>query len=486
MQTTRPKNGEILYSLTDVPSVGHSTTAALQHIMACFIGIITPTLIIGSVLGLQAEIPYLISMALMTSGVSTFIQAKKFGPVGCGLIAVQGTSFTFISALLVAGTAIKSRGGSNEEIMALMFGLCFFGAFVEIVLSQFIQYLKAVITPLTTGIVITTIGITLIKVGMTDLSGGFNATDFGAPHNLILGLSVLITVIALNASKYPLLRLSAIFIGMLVGCIIAWYQGILSFNNMLSSPLISIPEPFKYGVAFDWELFIPIALVYFLSAIETSGDLTANSLFCKEPIKGPIYLKRIKGGILADGVNSMLAAMFNSFPNTTFGQNNAVIQMTGVASRHVGFYIAGFLVLLGLFPVVGSVLQLMPKPVLGGATLVMFATIAVAGVKILTSEPIDRRKSLIIATSLGLGLGVMMVPETLAQLPQLANNILSSSVTTAGFCAIIMSIAIPEPKAGELEEDNVESQDPSLAPRFNHPAATVLADESPINESERQ
>ncbi|WP_233269136.1 uracil-xanthine permease family protein [Paraglaciecola sp. L1A13] len=444
MLDARPQNNEILYSLNDVPSISHSITAALQHIMACFIGIITPTLIIGSVLGLQAEIPYLISMALMTSGVSTFIQAKKFGPIGCGLIAVQGTSFTFISALLVAGTAIKSRGGSNDEIMALMFGLCFFGAFVEIIISQFIQHLKAVITPLTTGIVITTIGITLIKVGMTDLSGGFNAPDFGAPHNLMLGLSVLVTVIALNASKFPMLRLSAIFCGMLVGCIIAWWQGILSFDDMVSLPLISIPEPFKYGIAFDWELFIPIALVYFLSAIETSGDLTANSLFCKEPIKGPVYINRIKGGILADGINSMLAAVFNSFPNTTFGQNNAVIQMTGVASRHVGLYIAGLLVLLGLFPIIGSVLQLMPKPVLGGATLVMFATIAVAGVKILTSEPIDRRKSLIIATSLGLGLGVMMVPDALAQLPQLVNNILSSSVTTAGFCAITMSILIPD------------------------------------------
>ncbi|WP_166422840.1 nucleobase:cation symporter-2 family protein [Paraglaciecola sp. 20A4] len=471
MLNARPQNDEILYSLTDVPSISHSLTAALQHIMACFIGIITPTLIIGSVLGLQTEIPYLISMALMTSGVSTFIQAKKFGPIGCGLIAVQGTSFTFISALLVAGTAIKSRGGSNDEIMALMFGLCFFGAFVEIIISQFIQHLKAVITPLTTGIVITTIGITLIKVGMTDLSGGFNAPDFGAPHNLMLGLSVLVTVIALNASKYPMLRLSAIFCGMLVGCIIAWWQGILSFNDMVSLPLISVPEPFKYGIAFDWELFIPIALVYFLSAIETSGDLTANSLFCKEPIKGPVYIKRIKGGILADGVNSMFAAIFNSFPNTTFGQNNAVIQMTGVASRHVGFYIAGLLVLLGLFPIIGSVLQLMPKPVLGGATLVMFATIAVAGVKILTSEPIDRRKSLIIATSLGLGLGVMMVPDALSQLPQLVNNILSSSVTTAGFCAIIMSILIPDnTPIDTAEEENVPSsnllvnkQIPSLA-----------------------
>jgi xanthine permease XanP len=383
-------------------------------------------------------------MALMVSGLSTFIQAKKFGPVGSGLIAVQGTSFTFIGALLAAGFMVKNSGGSKDDILAMMFGICFWGAFVEIFLSQFIDKVKSIITPLTTGIVITTIGITLIKVGMTDLAGGFGVSDFGSAENLLLGISVLIIVVAFNASKRPMLRLSAIFIGMLGGSILAWWFGMLNFAAMLDLPLISLPIPFKYGFSFQWEVFIPVALVYFLSAIETAGDLTANSLFCRQPITGPLYIKRIKGGILADGINSLLAAVFNTFPNTTFGQNNAVIQMTGVASRHVAFYIAGLLVLLGLFPAIGAVLQLMPKPVLGGATLVMFATIAVAGVKILTSEPIDRRKSLIIATSIGLGLGVMMVPTAVAQLPDLAKNIFSSSVTVAGFCAILMSILIPD------------------------------------------
>jgi xanthine permease XanP len=446
-------DNEILYGLHDKPPVLASTNAALQHVMASFIGIITPTLIIGTALELNAEMPYLISMALMVSGVSTFIQAKTFGPIGCGLIAVQGTSFTFISALLVAGFMVKDKGGSNEEILAIMFGICFFGAFVEIILSQFVGRLKTVITPLTTGIVITTIGITLIKVGMTDLAGGYGNEDFGSLQNLFLGATVLFIVVLLNVSKHPMLRLSAIFIGMLYGCLMAWYLGALSLDNMIELPLFSIPQPFKYGIAFQLDVFIPVALVYFLSAIETSGDLTANSLFCKQPITGPRYLARIKGGILADGINSMLAAVFNNFPNTTFGQNNAVIQMTGVASRHVAFYIAGLLVLLGLFPVIGSVIQLMPKSVLGGATLVMFATIAVAGVKILTSEPIDRRKSLIIATSMGLGLGVMMVPEALGQLPPLARNILSSSVTTAGFCAIIMSVLIPDKQATQTSPD---------------------------------
>jgi xanthine permease XanP len=439
-----PVNSEILYGLHDKPKVSHCITAAIQHLMACFIGIITPTLIIGNTLDLQAEIPYLVSMALMVSGLSTFIQAKKFGPVGSGLIAVQGTSFTFIGALLAAGFMVKNSGGSKDDILAMMFGICFWGAFVEIFLSQFIDKVKSIITPLTTGIVITTIGITLIKVGMTDLAGGFGVSDFGSAENLLLGISVLIIVVAFNASKRPMLRLSAIFIGMLGGSILAWWFGMLNFAAMLDLPLISLPIPFKYGFSFQWEVFIPVALVYFLSAIETAGDLTANSLFCRQPITGPLYIKRIKGGILADGINSLLAAVFNTFPNTTFGQNNAVIQMTGVASRHVAFYIAGLLVLLGLFPAIGAVLQLMPKPVLGGATLVMFATIAVAGVKILTSEPIDRRKSLIIATSIGLGLGVMMVPTAVAQLPDLAKNIFSSSVTVAGFCAILMSILIPD------------------------------------------
>lgn len=445
-------SNEIIYALEDKPSFSRSSIAGIQHVMACFVGIITPTLIIGSALGLEQEIPYLISMALFVSGLSTFIQAKKIGPVGSGLIAVQGTSFAFISALLVAGFLVKERGGSNNDILAIMFGVCFWGALVEIILSQFVHKLKRVITPLTTGIVITTIGISLIKVGMTDLAGGYGSDDFGSINNIMLGMTVLLVVLVLNASPYPMIRLSAILIGMCCGFCVAAYQGLLSFEHLTSMPIMVIPEPFKYGFAFDFAIFLPVALVYFLSALETAGDLTANCLFCRLPIKGKSYLDRIKGGILGDGVNSMIAASLNTFPNTTFGQNNAVIQMTGVASRHIGFYVAAFLVLLGLFPVIGGVLQAMPKPVLGGATLVMFATIAVGGVKILSSEPIGRRSTLIIATSFGFGLGTMAVPEVVNQLPVWLQNILSSPVTVAGFTAIILSLVLPQEQTAEEME----------------------------------
>lgn len=438
------QNSDVLFALHDVPNVKQSITAGLQHILACFVGIITPSLIIGSALGLESEVPYLISMSLFVSGVATFIQAKTFGPVGCGLIAVQGTSFAFISALLIAGFSVKANGGSKDEILATLFGVCFIGAFIEIIVSLFVDKIKKVITPLTTGIVITTIGVSLIKVGMTDLGGGFGSSTFGSLENISVGVFVLATIIALNVSRNPWIRLSGIMIGMLVGTLVAYFMGMVSFAGVAEQPIVSVPIPFKYGIAFNLDIFVPIALIYFLTALETSGDLTANSLFCGLPLKGPQYIKRIKGGILADGINSAIAAIFNTFPNTTFGQNNAVIQLTGVASRHVGFYVAGMLVILGLFPIIGSVLQAIPKSVLGGATLVMFATIAVGGIKILASEPIDRRKSLIIATSLGTGLGVLMVPEVIQGLPDVLGNILSSSVTSAGFTAILMSVLIPE------------------------------------------
>lgn len=438
------KQTDMLFGLYDKPPLGQSVNAAFQHVLACFIGLVNGTLIIGFALDLLDELPYLISMALFASGISTFIQAKKIGPIGSGLIAVQGTSFAFVSALLTAGTLVRSQGGSNQDILALMFGVCFFGAFVEIFLSFFIVYLKRIITPLTTGIVITTIGLSLIQYGMTDLAGGFGAEDFGSAQHFLLGGIVLGSVVVLNNHHNPYIRLSAILCAMVLGCIIAYSIGLMSFSGVAELPLFSYPQPFKYGFSFDWQLFLPIALIYFLTAVETAGDLTANCLFCNIPLRSKEYYERIQGGVLADGVNSMIAAVFCSFPNTTFGQNNAVIQLTGVASRYVGFFIAGILILLSFFPVIGGVFQAMPKAIIGGATLVMFATVAVAGIKILASEPIDHRKTLIIATSFGFGLGVMMVPEALVALPDSLRNIVSSPITVAGFTAILLSIVLPE------------------------------------------
>ena len=454
---------DLIYGLNDRPKPLPALLAALQHVLAAFVGIITPPLIIGSTLGLTAHLPYLISMALMVSGVGTFIQARRPFGIGAGMICLQGTSFAFLGAVLSAGFLVKQRGGSPEDILAMIFGICFFGAAVQVVLSRFIGQLKRVITPLVTGIVIKLIGISLIKVGITDLGGGFNAPDFGAPTNLALGLFVVLTIILLNRSNTPWVRLSAIIIGLALGSLAAWFSGKLVPQALPDLPLISLPTPFHFGFNFDWSAFLPVALIYLISTIETVGDLTANCMIARQPISGPSYISRLKGGVLGDGISCMIAATFSAFPNTTFAQNNGVIQLTGVASRYVGLYIGAVLFCLGLFPLIGAVLQQIPKPVLGGATLVMFGSVAAAGVRILAQAPLDRRSMLIIATSFGVGLGIAAQPNLLHLMPTLVQNLFDSAITSGGLTAIVLCLLLPEAKAGNLaanhapESDTVES-----------------------------
>lgn len=451
--TAGEEHHHIIYKLHDVPSPGASFLAAIQHILASIIGIVTPTLIIGGALGLGAHMPYLLAMAMFVSGVATFIQCRRIGPVGSGLLSLQGTSFAFLGVVLAAGFAVKERGGTPEDILAMLFGLCLFGCVVEIVLSQFIDKMGRIITPTVTGIVITVIGLSLVKSGFTDFAGGAGAGDtFGAPVNLFLGFLVVAVIVFFSFSRRPMVRIAAIMLGLVVGFVVSIFFGMVDFSKLGAQPVFALPIPFKYGIDFDIGLFIPIAFVYLITAIETTGDLTANSVISGEPVQGETYLKRIKGGVLADGINSGIAAIFGTFPNTTFSQNNGVIQMTGVASRHVGYYIAGILLVLGFFPIVGGAFLLVPKPVLGGATVVLFGSIAVAGIRILASEPIDHRKVYIMAVSFGLGLGVTLVPQSMQQLPDLIQKVFATPITLSGLSAIVLSLVIPE-NAGKTIKD---------------------------------
>lgn len=236
--------------------------------------------------------------------------------------------------------------------------------------------------------------------------------------------------------------MSSIVIGLLIGYAVAWAIGRVDFSTVQSFGGFNLPHPFKYGLDFDFSACIALGLVFLITAIEAYGDITANSLISGEPIEGETFLRRASGGILADGFNSMLAGVLNSFPNSVFAQNNGMIQLTGVASRYVGYYIAGFLILLGTFPGVGLVFSLMPEPVLGGATLLMFGTVASAGIRIIAAQPINRKATLVIALSFALGLSVEMVPEILGQFPDAFRNVFSSGITTGGVTAIVSNLLI--------------------------------------------
>ena len=427
----------LIYGLEDRPPFKDAFFAAIQHLLAIFVAIITPPLIIAGALKLDLETTgFLVSMALFASGISTFIQCRRVGPIGTGLLCIQGTSFSFIGPIISAGTL----GG-----LPLIFGTCMSASVVEMLISRVLKYTRRIITPLVSGIVVTLIGMSLIKVGITACGGGEAAKadgTFGAFRYVGLAVMVLVLIIFFNRSNNRYLRMSSIVIGLVIGYVVAWFMGMVDFSSVESYGGFNIPVPFKYGLSFDWSAFIALGLIYLITAIEAYGDITANSIISGEPVEGEVFVKRASGGILADGFNSMLAGVFNSFPNSVFAQNNGMIQLTGVASRYVGYYIAGILVILGLFPAVGLVFSLIPEPVLGGATLLMFGTVASAGVRIIASQPIDRKATLVIALSFALGFSVELVPEILCQLPQTAQNIFSSGITTGGLTAIISNALI--------------------------------------------
>lgn len=435
--STRDARTGLIYGLNDRPPLQEALFAALQHLLAIFVAIITPPLIIAGALGLDVETTgFLVSMALFASGVSTFIQCRRIGCIGTGLLCIQGTSFSFIGPIISAGML----GG-----LPVIFGSCMAASTVEMLISRVLKHTRKIITPLVSGIVVTLIGMSLIKVGITACGGGnaaLQAGTFGSGRHVGLAALVLFSIILFNRSSNRYLRMSSIVIGLAIGYAVAWGMGAVDFSSVQGYGGVNIPIPFKYGLSFDWSAFIALGLVYLITSIEAYGDITANSLISGEPVEGPTFVKRASGGILADGFNSMLAGMFSSFPNSIFAQNNGMIQLTGVASRYVGYYIAGFLVLLGLFPAVGLVFSLMPEPVLGGATLLMFGTVASAGIRIIASQDIDRKATLVIALSFSLGLSVELVPEILSQLPETLKNIFASGITTGGLTAILTNALI--------------------------------------------
>ncbi|MFP1926213.1 nucleobase:cation symporter-2 family protein [Lonsdalea quercina] len=442
---------ELIYRLEDRPPLPQTLFAAGQHLLAMFVAVITPALLICQALGLPAQdTQHIISMSLFASGLASILQIKTWGPVGSGLLSIQGTSFNFVTPLIMGGLALKNGGADVPTMMAALFGTLMVASCTEILLSRVLHLARRIITPLVSGVVVMIIGLSLIQVGLTSIGGGFAALNdhsFGAPRNLLLAGVVLLVIILLNRQRNPYLRVASLVIAMAVGYLAAWLMGMLPKEmSSTAQSAIMVPTPLYYGLGFDWSLLVPLMLVFMVTSLETIGDITATSDVSEQPVRGPLYMKRLKGGVLANGLNSMLSAVFNTFPNSCFGQNNGVIQLTGVASRHVGFVVALMLIVLGLFPAVSGFVQHIPEPVLGGATIVMFGTIAASGVRIVSREPLNRRAIMIIALSLAVGLGVAQQPLILQFAPDWLKTLLSSGIAAGGITAIVLNLVFPQEK----------------------------------------
>lgn len=428
-----------VYELNGRPDMKDSVVFGLQHVLAMFVGNIAPVIIVCNALNLPVETQIkMIQCAMFVAGVATLFQLYPIGPIGAKLPIVMGTSFTFVPTAIAIG--IK-YGFSAVMGACLVSGIviAFFGLF----LKSFRKYFSSVVI----GTVVLSIGLSLLPVGMNYFAGGQGAADFGSPSNLLLGFIVLAIVLYFSMFRKDGSSSAAILIGISVGYIVAAFMGKLNLSQIVSASWISIPMPFEFGISFHADAIVSMLIVFAISAMETIGNVSAIAL---GGLNREITDKELSGGVVADAVGSSFASIFGVLPNSAFGQNVSIITMTKVVNRFSIATGAGILILGGLFPKVGSLIAIMPASVLGGAAIIMFAMIVIAGVRMITMEPLDNRSSMIVAVALGLGFGVGMVPGALNVFPEWLKMVFGSSgVANAGMIAFVLNLILPKEQKAE-------------------------------------
>ena len=290
MSAPKSPTTDLVYRLEDKPPFANALLSAVTHLLAIFVPMITPALIVGGALKLPSEMTaYLVSMAMVASGVGTYLQVNRFGPVGSGLLSIQSVNFSFVGVMIALGSGMKEQGMDTNAMMSALLGVAFVGAFLVAGSAWLLPYLKKVITPTVSGVVVMMIGLSLISVAITEFGGGFAALGngtFGSMQNIGLAAFVLLVVLVFNCMKNPLLRMSGIAVGMVAGYIAALVMGMVDFSVLQNLPAFTLPVPFKYGFEFHWTAFFVAGLVYLLSIFEAVGDLTATAMVSGEDYEG--------------------------------------------------------------------------------------------------------------------------------------------------------------------------------------------------------
>lgn len=425
---------ELLYGINDKPSIISQILLGLQNIFAAFGGIIAVPLVISNALGFNGAMSTAVmSACILAAGVATVIQSKGITRVGARVPCVMGTDFTFVAPSITVGSVAGMPGIVGATIL---------GSLVEIILSFFIKPLMKLFPPLVTGTVVCLIGLTLLPVSMDWAAGGSGAADYGSLRNVSISMLVLIITLFLNRYGKGIVSSASVLIGMGIGYLICIPLGMVDFTLVKEASWFALPNIFEYGVDFNLKYVIAFIPAYIVTTIETVGCLSTICQVSRVEANDKV----IGGGVLADGVGSAIAGAIGTFPNTTFSQNVGLIPLTKNASRAVAIMAGIILIVLGFFPKFAALINIMPQPVLGGVGIVMFGTIAAAGIKTLSTVKINNRNLLIIATSIGLGLGVTFRPEFLAQLPEGLKMIFSSGISTGTIVALILNKILKEEK----------------------------------------
>ncbi|ONI89884.1 purine permease [Actinosynnema sp. ALI-1.44] len=422
------KRGE--HPVDQVPPLGQTVALGLQHVLAMYAGAVAVPLIVGGALGLsKADIGYLINADLLVCGVATLIQCLGFWRFGARLPLMQGCTFAAVTPMVLIG---KSEG------ITAIYGAVIVAGVVTVLLAPLWGRLLRFFPPLVTGTVITIIGLALIPVSVNWAAGGAGSPSFGAPRNLALALGVLLLVLVVQRFAPPALSRISVLVAIAVGTVVAIPLGFTDFSGVADAPVFGVSTPFHFGLpSFDVAAVIAMVVVMLVTMTETTGDILAVGEMAGRPVDG----RRLADGLRADGLSTVLGGVFNTFPYTAFGQNAGLVGLTKVYSRFVVAAGGVILVILGLFPVLGEVVARIPAPVLGGAGIVMFGTVAAIGVKMLAKVAFDNSGNMmVVAVSLGIGLIPTAVPTIYSQFPNWFRTVMESGISAGAVSAVVLNL----------------------------------------------
>ena len=430
------KSIDNIYKLDGKVPVGKAIPFGLQHILAMFVANIAPILIVAGACGLSAaQTTNLVQCAMMIAGVGSLIQHFPHWKIGSGLPIVMGISFTFVSIFCVIGPEY----GYGSVVGAILVG-----GLVEGTLGLFAKYWRKIVSPIVAASVVTSIGFSLLSVGATSFGGGSGSPDFGSWKNLLLGFITLLACLLFQIFAKSYFKQLSVLFGLVVGYIVAACMGIVDFSALKECGVIAIPRFMPFTPEFHVGPIVTVILIFLVSATETIGDTSA---LAASALNRDVTDKEITGSIACDGYISSLSALFGCLPITSFSQNVGLIAMTKVINRFTIATGAGIMILAGLFPIFGALLNTLPEAVLGGCTIIMFGNIVISGLQMISNCGFSQRNITIAALSLSVGIGFTQVPEIFSIFPDVVQNVFADNcVATVFLIAIIANLVLPKEK----------------------------------------
>lgn len=430
------KSIDNIYKLDGKVPVGKAIPFGLQHILAMFVANIAPILIVAGACGLSAaQTTNLVQCAMMIAGIGSLIQLFPLWKIGSGLPIVMGISFTFVSIFCVIGPEY----GYGSVVGAILVG-----GLVEGTLGLFAKYWRKIVSPIVAASVVTSIGFSLLSVGATSFGGGSGSPNFGSWKNLLLGFITLLACLLFQIFAKSYFKQLSVLFGLVVGYIVAACMGIVDFSALKECGVIAIPRFMPFTPEFHVGPIVTVILIFLVSATETIGDTSA---LAASALNREVTDKEITGSIACDGYISSLSALFGCLPITSFSQNVGLIAMTKVINRFTIATGAGIMILAGLFPIFGALLNTLPEAVLGGCTIIMFGNIVISGLQMISNCGFSQRNITIAALSLSVGIGFTQVPEIFSIFPDVVQNVFADNcVATVFLIAIIANLVLPKEK----------------------------------------